>query len=551
MQSLIQIKNIKIALAISTLFAISCCTGANSVTAQQNRIVDTTTPEVPTEIRTGFRPSYTVNPVTHRLTGRRGERLDFRFELAALRDGVVASVSPVALRQDTNGAILADINAEPPSALSIKGGQSTYQLEEDEPVVVEGFIRIPSGPAPAHKFGILIRDEPIEALSARQKDQQFGVKFVTQYIMQFDIEVTNGRSEGIRKLVIQSAELVTLDGLPLARVKVNNPTEETAEFEIDCRLSRDSNTRPSRNTSLAVPIRSRMDEPDRWVTKILPGATLHMEYPWQEAVTPGEYTMDVRLTRKRRVFVEEEFPLLIESNDFPAQESYVITLADGVNVSPSQIALGNEKPLGRSTKVVLKNDSESETRFRFSLRDDRTDPNSKSSWATVRPSSLDLAARTKRTVVLSMGRVKDRSENRLAWLVIEQIDADGKVVDQTPMPVAWFGSVEESLQLAVGDADVLIDVAASDDVGMRLELPVTNNSTVPFPLSARFNTTDVANNQVQRSAGFGKWLLPGEQKLIAFPIGDIPFRSGPIIGSIDFFDANQNVVFSKPVRIER
>ncbi|NND98865.1 MAG: hypothetical protein HKN47_16225 [Pirellulaceae bacterium] len=513
-------------------------------------------PKVDIDVKTGFRPAYTATPIVNRIEARRGQRIPFSFDITSHRDDVTALVRPVALRQDINGAFMADVDAPAPTAVKLLG-KKQLKLEKDNPITVSGEILVPNNQSPFHSFGILIRDQGKPPQRGPRDETRFGFNFVTQYILRCDVTVSNGRNDDIRKLEVTAAEFVQSRGVPVAIVTVTNPTASTIEFELQSRLLSDDWGQTKRYVGLTVPARSGLNAPERYVTRILPGATIQMEAHWPQAVFAGRYTLETRTTLKRRVYQTSVTQLQIGEDQFPAQETWVRQIAPSVHASPSQIAVGHDKPYRRMQAVTLMNHSKNDVLIELSLVNDQADD---LAWAVVRPTQLSISPGGKRVVMVSLNRIDDRKRHRVGSLRLStKVQSDQTVTDQTAdqnphsasLPIAFFGSDDTTPQLELAPMAATKALTESGEPSINLILPVTNQSTFPVPLSAVLSLRDVANNQVEIQAGFGKWLLPSETRDLVFHLGKASNLLSTIQGSVELLNTAQQTIYRQRFAMER
>ena len=500
------------------------------------------TPAVPAQVNAGFSPSYTVTPIVHKLEARRGQTVAFSFEVTSELENVTATVMPILLRQDLNGVILPDLENPPPTNLRLRNREQ-IQLVKDVPVTIEGTINVPSNQSPFHSFGILIRDEGRETAKSQRGDSQFGVNFVTQYILRCDITVVNGRNDDIRNLVISQSEFVEFNGTPLAKVTVQNPTDSTVEFELDCRLLNDAMSESKTYVKLASPVRQNLVEPDRWLTRVMPQTTIEMFAPWPQAVFSGEYEMETRIVSKRRVYATARTTLGVAANRFRGQAAWVAQVAPGVHAHPSQIPLGQRKPYKRMQEIKLVNHSADTVTLKLSAVDASGNP---LPWAAVRPEELRVPPGAKRRAVAALTRVTDRESHQTGYVSVISQTPDGELISEATLPLSFFGGESMVPKLDVAACQLASD---GDDQGAVLVMPVTNQGSFPMPMHGIAKFADVANNPIEIHAGFGKWLLPGETQRLKFPLTGSKIETGSMRGVVSLLDDAANVMHSQEVQL--
>ncbi len=97
---------------------------------------------------------------------------------------------------------------------------------------------VPRNKAKFHSFGLLVRDAGRTPSSKRRKlpdgktRTQAGVRFVTQYVLRCDIQVNNAPGDDFSNVEVKGVELASFDGLPTARVLLENPTDSVQLFQV-------------------------------------------------------------------------------------------------------------------------------------------------------------------------------------------------------------------------------------------------------------------------------------------------------------------------------
>ena len=538
-----------------------------------------------------------MTPIVQKISARRGERIPFKFEIEALRPNVVATVVPISLRQDLNGSILAD--SDSPAPKGIRLDTSSLKLEPGKPVTITGEIRLPATKSAFHTFGLLIRDKPVEALEAKQNSSKFGIKFVTQYILRIDVTVENGGYESIRKLEIESAEIISVNGLPAARVVVSNPNPSSAEFELDASLSKTKASSGRNRVKLVSPIRFNISEPEKFATRILPNSKIEMLAPWPKAVFAGEYTFNSRFLFHRRALANHENNVVVGEHDFPGQQVFALKLSPEVHATPAQLAVGVRNPLRRYAKMTLHNDSDVPQTIRLRMvspnisqatTDAATSAESETKenlaeikWAIVRPNKVTIAPNGSRAIVVKLQDLPNKQSNKFAFLEavisngsVSQADsAKSSIAAVTKLPFTFHGAGETKLRLQIGNIllrrgyststkpkfsktstgiskpTTLPTNPSNADTLTGFEIPVTNFSDIPVPVHASLEYRDIGNNKIHTKAGFGKLVLPTEMQTLEFEAEKPEHLQRKFSAKFVLTDAGGNTLVEREFEISR
>ena len=586
-------KTIRFAATMTIALAILC--GSVTTVSGQTNSLDTDRPDA--EVKSGFKPAYNVTPIVQKISARRGERVPFKFEIESLRPDVVATVVPISLRQDLNGSILADFDTPAPKGVRLD--TSSLNLEKGKSVLITGEIRLPPTKSAFHTFGLLIRDQPRDALEAKQQESKFGIKFVTQYILRIDVSIENGGYDSIRKLEIESAEIVSVDGLPAARVVVSNPNPSSAEFELDTSLLKLGASKSRQRVKLVSPIRFHFNESEKYSTRILPNSKIEMLAPWPKAVFAGEYTFNSRMLFRRRSIASHDTKLVVGEQNFPGQEVFALKLSPEVHATPAQLAVGVRSPLRRYAKMTLHNDSDVPQTIQLRMVSPKLnqavtdDPNSAKTepkadpteikWAIVRPNKVTIAPNGSRNIVVKLQDLPDKQSNKFAFLEAIVINGsesnlageNSSVAAISKLPFTFHGAKETKLRLQIGDVQLrrgaltntkpqfsktstgilppttLPTVAANADLLTAFEVAVTNFSDIPVPVHATLVYRDIGNNKIQTKAGFGKLILPTEMQTIEFDVKKPEHLQRKFSAKFILSDAGGNTLVERDFEISR
>lgn len=501
-------------LHIALLFSLLCI----ALTAPSNATAQSTPGGGPNvEFDRPPKPAFKIEPVVHRFEASRGKTLPFEFEITSQGKKSTVEIRAIALRQDENGAILADLDSPPPEALRLESPER-LELKEEEKAVIRGRLRVPLTNSNYHSFGILVKDlgskVPVRAPADTPEKSRLSLNFVTQYILRCDVSVTNARGEDLRKLDLESAELIERNGLPFARAFISNPTDSPFEFSMTCRISKPGVASREKPFHLVQPTRSGRAEPERWTARILAHSRIRLEDFVPRPVFEGDYTMEIELLEGFRSRVSRTFAILVRPDDYPAQSIGSVQIAAGAVLSPSQVELSLLKGGDRYLALTLANNHKEELDFQLQPTDR---DGAEVDWIRVRPTRVNVRSGSTRKVLIMMGRKRDADAHRYGFLNVNATPV-GATADGEPaaafnrlLPLAVMARVEEPVVL---EADKLtFDGGASRPTFV---VPVVNKGKIHVPLEAKMVVTDVRGHTLEIPAGFGRWLFPGDGSELRF-----------------------------------
>ncbi len=456
------------------------------------------------------RPAFIIDPIVNRIEARRAKVVDVEFGITG--DGTASNleIQPVALSQDENGTIFANTKVPAPKDLEILTPLAV-QLKPNEKFVIRGRLRVPDVQSTFHTFGVLVRDAgqlKSQPNPEKAEGPRVAIRFVTQYLLRCDVTVQGVRSENVAKLKIDSAELVEVDGVPVARVYVVNPTEGPIEFGLrtQIRQSEESESRPT--FPLGMPVRANLDEPEKYIGRILPGARIRMVSPLNSPIFPGQYYMESSLLGDNHVVSKAGFPIVVQDGDYPAQGIATVQAAPGLLASPSQIELSLQR--GGSRAQVLNFENTGSTPLDIEVIAEGLD-GTPVDWAGVRPNTVALAKGASRKVSVTLTASGDPNAHKYARLRVKTTPLGGTTTDSIPVTVAALGRSTAQPTLTAGNL-----VWDTEHGAAAFVVDVKNTGDRHMPVEAKLILGDTEGHPTEIRGGFGVWVLPGQSGPIRF-----------------------------------
>ena len=483
------------------------------------------------QVDAAFKPAFLCKPAVNKIQARKGQNIEFEFRLEPAREAVQVSVRPVVLRQFENGGLKADLESPPPPEIRLEGG-GEYDLQLGSELILRGRIKLPDNDSDFHSFGILVRDNGyLSDKRTKAEESTFGVKFVSQYILRCDVTVTNGRGSDIKNLQVESTELIQRNGFPSAQVMLYNPTESTVEFEMQSRLLRPGYVESKKSVKLFSPINANDIPEEKYITRIFPQTRLKMVADWPDAVFPGPFEMETKITRKRKTFLVTKTPLEVGANDFPAQSTFATEIAQGVQVHPSQIYLSKQRGAKRFVPLNLTNFSTQDADLDISAVDSE---GQMADWVLIRPQRLLMKPGEKRKAMVSLKAIKDQESHRIAYLQFSNSNSSSPEI--RTLPIAFQGARKFEPILATNALRVDHEVE-----GGAFVVDVLNQSDLPLPIDAYVEFRSSNGNTQNVKSGYGKWLMPGAKRRLQFDV-DVAVSEGDLPVSLTFLDTQKKVM---------
>lgn len=462
-------------------------------------------------ITQSVRPAFLIDPIVNRLKARRGQTLPVEFGITCEGTSIVSlELVPVALTQDVNGSIYPNTKVPAPPELEITTPLK-INVTPGEKYIIRGRVKVPSTLSTFHTYGLLVRD------AGQLKDQvnpekadgpRIGIRFVTQYLLRCDVSVEGVRAETASKLKFDGAELVEVDGVPLAKVYVTNPTDGPIEFGMraQIRLTEEGEERPT--FPMWMPVRSNMDEPDKFIGRILPGARIGMMSPLNSPVFPGQYFMEASLMADNRVLAKSGIPVVVQPGQYPAQGVATIQAAPGILATPSQIELSLQRGGSRAEILALRNEGDIPTDVEVTAESLTGEP---IDWVLIRPAKSTLTAGSTRKVSVSLTATGDQNAHRYARLRLKSTPAGGTAVESTEVIVAGLGRTINQPILEAGQL-----VMDTEHGVPALAIPVKNVGPRHMAIDGQLTLSNADGKIYEIRGGFGKWALPGATETVRF-----------------------------------
>lgn len=463
-------------------------------------------------VQQSVEPSFRVEPIVHRFKGRRGEVIPFEFTLTSTNRPLDLEVMPIELRQEESGVILFDDNS-PPTVEAKLLSSKAFTLEPGKSEVVKGEVTVPLVKTNYVSIGLLVKDKgqlpqyaPPQPGDAPKT--QAGVRFVTQYVLRCDIEVESSIEGEAEKLKLENGALRPVDGMPVATVYLNNPTDSAFEFRVRGSLSgNDDASRKGKPFWFGMPSRANMEEPDRYLVRVLPKSRIRLEAPAALTSSAGQVNLNVAVAGARREALVANFDVTPKPGQFPALESSMARIEPEFSVSPPNILLSQGKGGKQMTTLVFANATSEPRKISFtskSLDGEAMDQLRLPGEAIVIPPHRSQQVRV---------MLKTEREAKGARYGYVNVTSENNAGERSSheLPVAVFFGPPESPRLEMGELE-----ASIDEDRVTYQATVKNVGTGFAPITARLRCTDESGRRAEVGAGFGRWLAPGESHVLSF-----------------------------------
>lgn len=458
-------------------------------------------------------PAFRVQPVVQRIEAARGETVPFVFVIESYGRQIDCEVKPIALRQEETGVVFHDESQPAPQAIRLET-PDRFTITSNQPLEIKGKVTVPRNKAKFHSFGLLVRDagQNTKFESTKTPDgkvrTQAGVRFVTQYVLRCDIQVNNAPGDDLSGVAVSGVEIAAFDGLPTARVLLENPTDSVQLFQVRGKFG-DPNSRDSKPFALIQPSRYNLEGDERELVKVLPKSRVRVEAPVPNPLFPGKHFMQLQMVSERRQIKLPDVAVEVASGDFPAQETQVVQLADGLVVSPVQLELGQTKGARRTLSVSFTNRTEHEQAIELSPRSFVGD---EFAGLNVSPSSFTLGPNKARRVTFMVRSQKELESPEYGFLHVQSTTADQQPTT-AQLPLAMLYGPRDASQVTQGELAL-----RTEGSRQKFVLPVTNAGRGFVPVHGLLMIGDEQGRTMRVTAGYGRWLHPDETRELEFSL---------------------------------
>ncbi len=461
-----------------------------------------------------FAPTFSIEPLSHRIEGRSGEVIPFAFKLESNNRDAELEVTPIGLRQELNGQILFDEKATQADAINLLT-PSKITLKQNIATSIQGVVKIPKGTARYHSLGIMVKDigrgpelKPQLNPDGTPKTQA-AIRFVTQYVLRLDLVVEGARGEEGSRVVIEEVKMTPFEGRPRFQAMVMNPTDTAFEFELRTRIRSTPSDRSAKPIRLVMPVRSSVQDETRFVGRILPKSRIRMEELVPEAVASGHYYADMEMLVDGQVVNRKTLTLDVRASDFPAQDVLIAQVGQSLQVSPAQIELSQLRGGNRRMTVLLKNNGHDTKTISVKAM---TSDELELGILMIQPSEVQLAPGGSRKLSLTLrSQASSEKSADYGYLLVESKSDTKDFVESSKLPLAVLLKKPEATQITLSP---LTWDPVSEYPGFKTT--VQNLGQAHMPLQARLTIIDTNGRSIAIPSGFGKWLMPGKSTPLNF-----------------------------------
>lgn len=461
----------------------------------------------PVTLTQSVKPSFRIEPVVHRFTGRRGEVIPFEFELGSLGSEMEVTVTPVNLRQEETGVILHDAVSDPARALRLSSPRK-FTVAPGMTSTIRGEVTVPLARTNYLSYGLLVRESGIDPNfeAAGDGPVKAGIRFVTQYVLRIDIETGVADIGAMGEMRFEQGRLISDQGLPRIQTYLNNPTNFAFECFVNASLPTSNENSRERPIRLGMSSRESLRGAERYLVRIMPNSRLRLEAPIKKVMQPGAQTLRLSLTTGRREVNAADFAINVNDDDFPALAQKRAILSGGVSVMPAQLELGSIKSTTRSLGLRMQNSGSEPVEVSLRPVSLQGDP-----IENVRFSPQSFTLKGGRTKGVRATLRRKRGElTEAAVAVVTCTTADGATTSQR-LPLSILHTEPSRTSLKVAQVNW-----KEQPTGGAFFVEVSNPTPAYTPVDALLAVGGKSGERFFMQDGYGRWLAPGETRSLRF-----------------------------------
>lgn len=460
-----------------------------------------------------FDPAFHIEPLVQKLEGRRGDVVRFQFKVTPANKDAEIEVSLVGLRQELSGQITYDESEVDNDSIQLLNA-GRVNVPRDQSYVIEGVVKVPQGDASYYTYGVLVKDFGTQ----RDRDSKFspdgkeltqaGIIFITQYVLRVELFVTNARGERANSLSIEDGQVSVANGLPQLGVVVRNPSDTTFEFEVRTQIKKTPTDRSFKVIRMVMPIRQSQETEDRFVGRLLPKSSVLMRGLMVDPLMSGQYQMEVEMFVADRKVASKSFAIEVDANDFPAQAVRIAQVGGDVYVSPATLELSQIRGGERRITLEFKNNSDTPRTIQLAAQNTLGMP---LPGLNIQPQEFTLSGGRSRKLSVSLRRMDEfASPVEYGSLVVsstsprEEFAQSGKV----PLAISFSDNAQAVVEME--------SIRWVDGKYPGFKALLTNSGNKHLALDARLLIISEDGRRIMIPAGYGRWLMPGEQSDLEF-----------------------------------
>ncbi len=459
--------------------------------------------------------SFNIEPVVHRLNGRRGEVLPFSFLITSTGKSMNVSVYVVNLRQEESGNVFHDPNSNPSQFVRFTS-ETNFPLGPGESRTIAGEVTVPLSKTNFLSYGILVKDSGVNTgnvgEAAANAATRASIRFVTQYVLRLDIETGGIDLKELEQVDLQNGSIRAVQGFPVAEMFINNPTDMAVECSVDLTI-RNEKGKKLKTIALGMPCRSDMPDSDRYLVRLMPNSRVRVMAPVDIVLLPGKHLLQYSLKIGRREVRNAQFDYQVRTGQFPALDAKLSILDELITVEPAQLELGRIAGTHRMGVLRFTNCGEADQAISLSSCDLQGNLFSGVKFSTEDFVLSPGKSKSVRAVIQSVEGV----EQAIYGSVVVKQGADKH--SNVPL-VLLFG---EPAKISVVLADfAAISAMNSEASNERSLLPQVFRASLEnlglgfAPVHGELEITSPDGRTWSMTDGFGRWMNPQEKRDLVF-----------------------------------
>jgi|688.fasta_scaffold10591_2 hypothetical protein len=458
-------------------------------------------------------PAFRIEPVIQKLRGRAGDVLSVQFEIQAGGKPSVIRVAPIALKQFEDGSILFDPTAPIQEGLQIVS-PTVINMEAGQKTAIECIVTVPHSDSAFHSFGILVQDEGqlSDNSNVDTLDVLPRILFKTQYVLRCDVLVEGRKADSASVLELSDANCQEFQGKPVLHVRLKNPANTPIEFKAEITYGVAGSGGKKRTIGMSTIGRRTMLTQDRYTTRILANSEIILEAIPEDFLFPANYEGEVTLHVLGKLVKRQKVRFNVPRNKFSAQDMNMREICDGVVAHPVQLVVSHRRGEKRVAEFQVENYS-ARTRSVSLKAFDSNGQEVKD--VKIRPNEITLGSGIQKRISVAISGIPEE-RNRYVTLDIVPEPIEGEESKVAKLNLGLLAGKAKPQQVTISDLQFVSDPSQPCYVTQ-----VVNSGDTHVPIFAEIIIRNLQTNQeIAFEYGWGKWLLPGKEFDLRFPIPD-------------------------------
>ncbi len=258
---------------------------------------------------------------------------------------------------------------------------------------------------------------------------------------------------------------------------------------------------------MGLPCRKELAVDQRSIVRVMPHSRVRLEAGIDSLLFPGHQQLLVKVSSGSHTFKEQAFSFDVERGQFGGLETKLAFVGNQLSVQPAQIELSMVGRSPRTRMMVFHNNSNTTQSVSLSTRTLTGEP---MTGLKLSSESFEIKPGRAKSIRLIIEN-NESGASSYGQLLVRLAGVEGEPELTEALPLALLYSEPTLPTVEVGE---LLTIGSEGQT--RFELAVTNPSEGYVPVHAHLNIISRKGRSLSLDDGFGRWLAPGETRVLRF-----------------------------------